>query len=238
MTVSLIAELRLTDAQLVMLPSVQAAPEMVLEREWATAADRKSDPVLFVWALGGDFEAFESALLEDSTINEHERIDDSDDRRLYRVVVNRDVITNPGPIDRKTEASRLSITTNIDGAVLKVRLPDREALTEYIHLLRENGFSVELLRVHPANDDHGRKYDLSEKQTEALQEALQAGYFEVPRETDLETLSDRFDISQQALSERLRRGVSSTLAATVGKRGNSSSGTGENATAATDGDDR
>ncbi|NHX35052.1 MULTISPECIES: helix-turn-helix domain-containing protein [Halolamina] len=232
---SLIAELRLTDAQLVMWPSVQAAPGMTLEREWATAADRASDPVLFVWASDGDFEAFEAAFPDDPTIAEYECIDSGEDRRLYRVVVNRDETTNPGPIDRQTGASRLSIETSVEGAVLKVRLPDREALTEYIRLLRENGFSVDLLRAHPANDEHGQEYDLSEKQTEALQEALRAGYFEVPRKADLETLSDRFDISEQALSERLRRGVSSVLAATVGERGEPTSGIGENATAAIDG---
>ncbi|WP_054583201.1 helix-turn-helix domain-containing protein [Halolamina pelagica] len=232
---SLIAELRLTDAQLVMRPSVTAAPGMTLEREWATAADRASDPVLFVWASGGDFEAFEAALPDDPTVRTYECIDGGDDRRLYRVVVDREDTTNPGPIDRQTGASRLSIETSVDGAVLKVRLPDREALTEYISLLRENGFSVELLRAHPADGDHGQKYDLSEKQTEALQEALQAGYFEVPRQTDLETLADRFDISEQALSERLRRGVSSVLASTVGERGGTTTGAVENTTAAIDG---
>lgn len=212
---SLIAELRLTDARIVLRPSLQAAPGMTLEREWGTAADRASDPVLFVWARGGDFEAFEAALPDDPTINEYECIDRGDDRRLYRVVVDRDGGTiNPGPIDRQTGASRLSIRTTADGAVLKLRLPDREALTAYISHLRERGFTVELLRAHDA-DDEQREYGLSEKQAEALQAAFRAGYFEVPRETDLQRLADRFDISEQALSERLRRGVSSVLAATV-----------------------
>ena len=214
---SLIAELRLADAPLVLRPSLQAAPEMTLKREWATAADRTADPVLFVWASGGDFAAFEAALPADPTISEHECIDDRGDRRLYRVVVNRDVTTNPAPIERETGASRLSIETTVDGAVLEVRLPDRDALTECIRLLRESGFTVDLLRAHEANDGGGREYGLSEKQAEAVREALRAGYFEVPRETDLEELADRFDISEQALSERLRRGVSSVLAATVGE---------------------
>ncbi len=220
---SLIAELRLSDAQLVLRPSVRAAPEMTLEREWATAADRASDPVLFVWASGGDFEAFEAALPEDPTINDYECIDDRGDRRLYRVIVDRDSDTsNPAPIDRQTGASRLSIKTTADGAVLRLRLPGREALTEYIRLLRDQGFTVELLRAHDADDGGGSEYDLSEKQAEALREALGAGYFEVPRNTDLERLAEEFDISEQALSERLRRGVSSVLAATVGEPDGSS----------------
>jgi len=212
-----IAELRLADAQLVLRPSLRAAPEMTLKREWATAADRTSDPMLFVWASGGDFEAFEAALPADPTIGEHECIDDRGDRRLYQVTVNREITTNPAPIERETGASRLSIETTVDGAVLELRLPNREALTEYISRLRENGFTVELLRAHDAHDAGGSEYGLSEKQAAAVREALRAGYFEVPRETDLAQLADRFDISEQALSERLRRGVSSVLAATVGE---------------------
>ena len=231
---SLIAELRLTDAQLVLRPSLQAAPGMTLEREWATAADRAADPVLFVWASGGDFEAFEAALPADPTIGEHECIDDRDDRRLYRVVVNRGVITNPAPIDRETGASRLSVETTVDGAVLEVRLPDRGSLREYISLLREHGFSVELLRAHDAADDN-RAYDLSEKQAEALRAALHAGYFEVPRGTDLATLAGQFDISEQAFSERLRRGVSSVLASTVGEPKKPLSGIDTGSEAAPDG---
>lgn len=239
---SLIAELRLSDAKMVLLPSLQAAPGMTLEREWSIA-DRMSDPVLFVWASGGDFDQFEAALPEDPTIHEHECIDAEDGQRLYRVVVNRDSeLTNPASIDRETGASRLSMVTTADGAVLKVRLPDREALTEYIRLLREEGFTVELLRAHPADSDQRQEYDLSEKQADALQEALSAGYFEVPRETDLERLADRFDISEQALSERIRRGVSSVLAATVGEPDtHAESGVGTEAqsveTAAVDGGD-
>lgn len=186
---------------------------MRIEREWSIA-DQRSDPVLFVWAWGGDFERFEAALPDDPTIREFERIDDEGNRRLYRVVVDRSVITNPDPIDRETGASRLSMETTAEGAVLEVRLPDREALRTYIDMLRENDFTVDLLRAHTAGQEDER-YGLSKKQAKALREARSAGYFRVPRETDLETLADRLGISEQAVSERIRRGLDSVLAETV-----------------------
>lgn len=210
---SLIAELRLSDSPLVLVPSLSAAPGMSIEREWSIA-DQRSDPVLFVWAWGGDFEQFEAAIPDDPTIREFERIDDEGDRRLYRVVVDRSIITNPDPIDRATDASRLSMETTAEGAVLEVRLPDREALRTYIEMLRENGFTVDLLRAYSAGQKDER-YGLSAKQAEALREARSAGYFRVPRETDLETLSDRLGVSEQAVSERIRRGLDSVLAETV-----------------------
>lgn len=221
---SLIAELRLSDNPIVLVPSLSAAPGMQLEREW-TIADRMSDPVLFTWAGGGDFEQFEAAIPDDPTIQEFECIDEEDEKRLYRVIVDRSVITNPAPIDRETGASRISIETTSEGAVLELRLPDREALREYIDRLQEEGFTVDLLRVHPA-DVEAEGHSLSEKQADALQEARAAGYFRVPRETDLETLSDRLGVSEQAVSERIRRGLDAVLAETFedGDQSRNSSG--------------
>jgi predicted DNA binding protein len=211
---TIIAEFRLSDAPLVLMPSVRAAPGMTLRREWSFT-QQDADPVMFVWASGGEFEAFEAALPEDPTIREHERLDDEGDKRLYRVVIDRSVATNPAPIDRATGASRLSIETTAEGAVLEVRLPDREVLQKYVRLLRDEGFTVELLRAHPASQPEDG-LGLSSKQAEALQAAHANGYFEVPRETDLETLADELDLSEQALSERIRRGLSAVLDETIG----------------------
>ena len=210
---SIIAEFRISGNPLVLMPSLRAAPGMTVRREWSFG-NEKSDPVMFVWASGGDFEAFEAALPDDPTIREHERIDDEGEKRLYRVVINRDVSTNPAPIDRETGASRLSIETTAEGAVLEVRLPDHNALQEYVRLLRAHDFDVELLRAHPA-DQPADRFGLSPKQAEALQAAHENGYFEVPRETDLATLSGELGVSEQALSERIRRGLSAVLDETV-----------------------
>ena len=154
--------------------------------------------------------------LVEPTVQEYERIDEEGERRFYRVVADRSTITNPAPIDRETGASRISISTTVEGAVMKLRLPDREALREYIQGLRDEGFAVELLRVYPASDEEEDRLGLSEKQAEALRAAHGAGYFEVPRETDLETLAEELDVSKQALSERIRRGLSGMLDETVG----------------------
>ncbi|MFB6220190.1 MAG: bacterio-opsin activator domain-containing protein [Halolamina sp.] len=210
---SLIAELRLSDNPLILVPSLSAAPGMRLERE-RSIADRMSDPVVFTWAMGGDFEQFEAAIPDDPTIQEFERIDRENEKRLYRLVVDRSVITNPAPIDRDTGASRISIETTAEGAVLEVRFPEKEALREYIDRLQDEGFTVELLRVHPTEDTE-ENHGLSEKQAAALREARSAGYFEVPRETDLATVADRLGISEQAVSERIRRGLSSVLAEAI-----------------------
>jgi len=46
---------------------------------------------------------------------------------------------------------------------------------------------------------------LTDKQLEVLNAALEHGYYECPRETQLKELADEIGISHQALSERMRR---------------------------------
>lgn len=59
--------------------------------------------------------------------------------------------------------------------------------------------------VREMDDEHVGQFGLTSKQYEALTTAYERGYYQVPRETDLQKLAEELDISHQALSERLRR---------------------------------
>jgi predicted DNA binding protein len=59
------------------------------------------------------------------------------------------------------------------------------------------------------------RYGLTDQQYDALTAACEAGYFAVPRETDLDELSDDLGISHQALSERIRRGTEALVTETL-----------------------
>jgi hypothetical protein len=48
---------------------------------------------------------------------------------------------------------------------------------------------------------------LTDPQREVLTAAVNGGYFAVPRETDLVSIAEKFGISDQAASERLRRAL-------------------------------
>ena len=48
--------------------------------------------------------------------------------------------------------------------------------------------------------------DLSETERETLETAATSGYFETPRDANLGTLADEFDVSKPAVSKNLRRG--------------------------------
>jgi hypothetical protein len=53
---------------------------------------------------------------------------------------------------------------------------------------------------------------LTTAQREALRVASERGYFKVPREVTLRELSDQLGVSEQAVSQRLRRGLDSLVA--------------------------
>lgn len=69
-------------------------------------------------------------------------------------------------------------------------------------------FEIEQLHTVPSPM---RGCAMTDKQFDAVTAAFEEGFFDVPRRTTLGELSDRFDISEQALSKLIRRGVRSVL---------------------------
>ena len=52
---------------------------------------------------------------------------------------------------------------------------------------------------------------LPRKQAETLRLALETGYFDVPRDVTLQDLADELGVSDQTVSERLRRGIATVV---------------------------
>lgn len=94
----------------------------------------------------------------------------------------------------------------------RARFPGRETLVAFRKECKERGkgFSLKTLTT----DDEPFE-NCSQKPTEAqrdlLEVALKDGYFDVPRGITLAEIADRFGISDQAASERLRRGLTNRL---------------------------
>lgn len=91
--------------------------------------------------------------------------------------------------------------------IVGLTVPRQSVLREILTALKaiDATVSVEWI-VHGDRTDGVVEMDAStitEKQREALEVALDMGYYETPRETTLGTLSDRLDISKSAVSQRL-----------------------------------
>lgn len=113
---------------------------------------------------------------------------------------------------RELDGTVLSAVGTRDGWTIGIRFPSQEAASMLnstdndidvpfdVSRIRTDGISV------PAFDD-----ELTMPQREALILAKETGYFEVPRRTTLVELANEFDISDSAMSQRLRRGIGTLL---------------------------
>ena len=92
---------------------------------------------------------------------------------------------------------------------IEVSVPDRGELEAVVSGLRETGATVRLRRIstQPSEPDGDRRElevdGITDKQREAVLLAVEAGYYETPRRTDLGQLADHLGVSKSAVSQRL-----------------------------------
>lgn len=213
---TLIAEFDLSNP--IVRETRQAVPdvEFVLEDERSSGTD---GPTLIGWASGStdDLEAFHRLLPDDSTLEDATLLADLGERRLYRAT-----LTEEGTVGMTyPEAVELGITfldVRASGEHVRYRahVPTREALADYRRHCEERDLAFRLVGLYHGAPVDGGSYGLTDRQREVLRTAFDAGYFDVPRGTSLEELAADLDVSDQALSALLRRGLANVLRETLG----------------------
>ncbi|WP_224449234.1 helix-turn-helix domain-containing protein [Haloprofundus salilacus] len=210
-----IAEFELSSPKIPLLSALEAAPSMELRVEEAVPLREPTPLFLFLWASGGDFDAFESALEDDETVTAVDVLDRFEHQQLYRICVDGDEVFYP--VGATVGASRLEVTATYDGLHVRMRFPDRKSLSAFRKSVRERGATFSLKRLYtPDSPGVSEQYGLSEKQRSALRTAVDIGYYDVPRRASLDELADELGISGQATSERLRRGTVTLVRNTIG----------------------
>jgi hypothetical protein len=174
---------------------------------------------LVVRAHAGDLDAFETGLHDDSYLGPVKLISAPGPTRVYRVLLPRE----------RPEARIYESLVGLDGYVIegtcedrewsfRLSFPDREAVVAFNERCVETDLKPMITSVHPVDDaDDTCRYGLTEVQGETLLTALSAGYFDVPRRARLSDLAESLDVSDQAVSERIRRGTSRLVANTIGE---------------------
>lgn len=173
------------------------------------------DPTHYVWVAGEDRERFVTALGEDGRLDSLTEIDDTGDRTLLRV----EWADLEAPVFGLLEdagASVVGVHGTREGWTLQTRFPEEDALTAFYEACGDQSIPVELRQIYEPNGlTGGDEYGMTGMQVETLVTAFEDGYFEVPRQVTLTDLAEELGISEQAVSERLRRGLASLLTATA-----------------------
>ena len=95
-----------------------------------------------------------------------------------------------------------------DGWSLAMLFDGQGSLTSFWEMVRETGVPVTVVTVETSPVYPESAADaLSQQQRETLSRAAERGYYDIPRGCTVAELGTEFDISDQAISERLRRGT-------------------------------
>ncbi len=90
----------------------------------------------------------------------------------------------------------------------EIRFPTHQALGEFQEYCENADISLEVGRIYnPVRPGTGMWYGVTEPQRETLIRAVQGGYYSIPRELSTQDLADELGVSDQAVTERLRRAI-------------------------------
>ncbi|MDG5820525.1 helix-turn-helix domain-containing protein [Natronococcus sp. A-GB7] len=168
----------------------------------------------FLWVRSDDLEAVKHALEADPDIEGVRTLNLADgigyfnvhwSEELQRLI---DEVVDQHGIVQEAEAK--------DGRwYLKLKFVDESVLEEFQAHFRDRGHAFELQRLYRGIEPKERRYDLTPEQREVLTTAQEMGYFDVPRETQIEELAAELDISTNSVSQRLRRATDNLVRNTL-----------------------
>ena len=198
---STIADLRLPAAETALATTFEHAPEATFELESSVSKTRPS-----LWVSGVDRETATAAFDADPSVETAELLVETGSRLLYDVTFAEGTGTNQLWDDLLANGGSLLEARASDGWwQVTVRYRNRDTLCDAYDRLVDRGVNADLRRITDVTGLEGHETRLTPEQQEALEAALEHGYFEIPRGISMEELAGELGISHQALSERFRR---------------------------------
>jgi predicted DNA binding protein len=210
-----VVEVEIPIEEFALRQTISELPSIDFEIERAVAHD--TDRVMpFVWVQGDetDREEFESVLHDDPSLEQFELIADLDDEWLYRM----EWITEIEALIQilvEEQGTILAAVGTHEGWNLRILFADRDSLSRTFDYCETHGLTLDVISIYQLEDGREGRLGLTEEQQETLIYAFEAGYFDIPRETNSKELAADLDISHQAVSERLRRGYANLIQNTL-----------------------
>lgn len=211
---SLFAEFELPAEAFALEATLRKTPNAVIEVERVVASGELLTP--YFWVSNVSQEKFESATEGDSSVQQLRRLDSFQESTLYRA----EWIENVESVvyaSTQVGAVILNATGQADTWKVQLRFDDQDQLTTFQSYCVDNDIAFHLNRLKEVSHPHtGRQYGLTEKQAKALVKAWEAGVFKSPAQASLQEVAAELGISQQALSQRIRKGHDALIESTIG----------------------
>ncbi|WP_299268684.1 helix-turn-helix domain-containing protein [Halorientalis sp.] len=202
---SVIVEMEVAASDFELGRILDIVPGVRIEVETMVPAGERAVPLF--WVYDGDRASFESRVRDHPAVDVVTEIDEFEDRTLYAIDWNVEfdhffgaIVENGGHV--------LAATGHSDAWQFEVRFPDHDSLSSFQESLEDARISFEVIRVYnPTKPDAGPWFGLTPTQREALVLAVESGYYDIPRACTTVELADQLGISDQAVTERLRRAI-------------------------------
>jgi predicted DNA binding protein len=209
--VSVIAELSIQSDEFILGQVLSRYPGTHIEMERVIPASGRAMP--YVWVTGDDLTEFETDVGGSDYVRELTALDATEEARLYRVGWAEDIESLIFGI-AETNATILEARGRTDEDwYFRIRFDDHAGMGAFHEYCDEHGIRFELTRVYTLTEEHrdGYMFDLTDAQRRALVTAVRNGYFEVPRRTTLGEVGSQLGITEQSVSESVRRGADKVL---------------------------
>ncbi len=103
-----------------------------------------------------------------------------------------------------------------DRWTFELRFGSHDSLSAFQEHCIEHRIPIDVRQLYnPTKPDVGPWFGLTPAQRTALTRAVEDGYYSIPRDVSTKALAAGFDISDQAMTERLRRAVQNLVTATL-----------------------
>jgi hypothetical protein len=193
--------------------SLATLPELMFEVERiVSSGDEALMPLL--WVRGADRGRVEETLEADPTVDNVTLLGDFGDEWLFRMewIGHVDLIVQ---MLVNSEATVLDAVGHEDRWKLRVLYPRRSLFSKTHDFCEERNLDFQVESIRELDGEPAGRYGLTTEQYEVLATAASMGYFEVPRSVTLQELAEEFDVSHQAISERLRRATNALVEDTL-----------------------
>lgn len=187
-----------------------------VKRELLIESNTETEPATLLFYVEGEREPYEEALKQVPTLEEYEITPADDDgffvlgqetmagtEQLFKQSLQRETLVVVPPIELRADRTALF---RLVGQADQLQA----AIDEF-----PDDVTVDVLRIQSYDAAVGDP--LSRRQREAVQVAMECGYYEVPREGDLETVADELDCAVSTTSDLLRRAESTLVRESVGE---------------------
>ncbi len=174
-----------------------------------------SRSVPFFRVHGSARSSFEAAVRDHPAVSNLHAVNTRDGETLYALDWQSGDDTFLATVER-LDGHVLEATGGAEQWHFQLRFPTHSALSTFEADCFEADTPVNVERIYnPTKPDAGPWYGLTTLQRETLSLAVENGYYSLPRRVSTRELADEFDVSDQAITERLRRAIETLVTNTL-----------------------